>query len=260
MRAVVCYTLALVAACKGAAASSDDPPGEPPTADASPSASTPPDREPPISRDAAATDAAADPDAAVTDAGVLFDGTRAELPAAVRTQMTDVSWHQGCPVGLDDLALLDVPYWDFAGTRQRGQLVVAASVASDVLEAFRTLHDRHFPIAKMRLVDEYAADDDRSMADDNTSAFNCRAITGGSAWSAHSYGTAIDVNPRENPYVKGQTVLPAEGADYLDRSSVRPGMAVAGSALVQAFDALGWGWGGRWSSPIDYQHFSADDR
>ena len=128
------------------------------------------------------------------------------------------------------------------------------------LGAFRLLFDEKFPIEKMRLVDEYEADDDRSMADNNTSAFNCRAITGGSSWSAHSYGTAIDLNPVQNPYLRNSTVLPPAGAAFRDRTDVRPGMAVEGSAPVRAFDALDWGWGGRWSSPKDYQHFSADDR
>lgn len=226
--------------------------------------------------DAAAAPSKADagPELAPTDAGTLvtedaggpdgaapgFDGTQGPLPADVRTHMTGRSWREGCPLGLDDLALLELAYWDFAGARQHGRLVVASSAAGHVLGAFHTLYDAHFPIARMRLVDDYEASDDLSMADDNTSAFNCRKVTGGSGWSAHSYGTAIDVNPRENPYVKGQTVLPPEGAEYLDRSSVRSGMAVEGSALVAAFDALGWGWGGRWASPRDYQHFSADDR
>ena len=99
------------------------------------------------------------------------------------------------------------------------------------------------------------------MAADNTSAFNCRyaVASGPRRWSVHAYGQAIDVNPVENPYVFGRRVLPPAGRWYLDRAASRPGMAVAGGALVQAFAAVGWGWGGRWSPP-DYQHFSATGR
>jgi len=95
----------------------------------------------------------------------------------------------------------------------------------------------------------YGGSDDRSMAADNTSAFNCRyaVAAGPKRWSVHAYGEAVDVNPVENPYLEGGP----------DRSAVRPGMAVAGGTLVDAFAAVGWSWGGRWSASPDSQHFSA---
>jgi hypothetical protein len=97
------------------------------------------------------------------------------------------------------------------------------------------------------------------MAADNTSGFNCRFVLGTRRWSQHAYGEAIDVNPVENPYVQGSRVRPPEGRRYLDRSRVRPGVAVAGGVLVTAFAAVGWQWGGRWGTP-DYQHFSTTGR
>jgi hypothetical protein len=112
----------------------------------------------------------------------------------------------------------------------------------------------------MRLVDAYGADDFRSIEADNTSAFNCRFVDGTSRWSEHAYGRAIDVNPLENPYVSGGRTSHRRSVPYLDRTRRRPGMAVEGGPLVRAFDAIGWGWGGRWSSPVDYQHFSASGR
>ena len=95
------------------------------------------------------------------------------------------------------------------------------------------------------------------MAADNTSGFNCRFVGGTSRWSMHAYGEAIDVNPVENPYVRGGTVSPARGRAYVDRSSYRPGMAVTGGVLVRAFAAAGWAWG---ESFGDYQHFSTTGR
>ena len=113
----------------------------------------------------------------------------------------------------------------------------------------------------MRLVDRYGGSDYDSIQADNTSAFNCRNATGSSHWSQHAYGLAIDINPIENPYVyaNGQTTHRAS-EPYLNRSDVRPGMAVPRGTLVRAFDAVGWGWGGRWPLPTDFQHFSANGR
>ena len=189
-----------------------------------------------------------------------FDGTATALPSDVTELMTGLSWREGCPVGLEAFSLLEMPHWGFDGEIHRGRMVVATSVAEDVLDAFNRIYDARFPIERMRLVDEYDADDDRSMADNNTSAFNCRAITGGTSWSEHSYGTAIDINPVQNPYVVGSTVLPPAGAPYVDRTDVRAGMIVEPGPVTAAFDAIGWGWGGRWSSLKDYQHFSESGR
>ncbi len=124
--------------------------------------------------------------------------------------------------------------------------------------ALRTLYRARFPIRRMRLVDDYRGDDYASIQADNTSAFNCRRATGSTRWSDHAYGRAIDVNPIENPYVAadGSTAHVAS-RPFLDRSRHRRGMAYRGGVLVRAFASVGWGWGGTWPGPVDYQHFSA---
>jgi hypothetical protein len=114
-----------------------------------------------------------------------------------------------------------------------------------------------YPIRRMRLIDAYNGSDDRSMAADNTSAFNCRRVAGSSSWSEHAYGRAIDVNPVQNPSVEGGVASPAAGQSYVNRSKHKRGMIHAGGAVVRAFASVGWGWGGSWSSPKDYQHFSS---
>ena len=136
-------------------------------------------------------------------------------------------------------------------------MVVNADVVDDVHAAFKRLFDARFPIRRMRLVDDYGASDYVSIANDNTSSFNCRNATGSTSFSQHAYGRAIDINPIENPYVyaNGTTTHPPS-KPYLDRSHHRRGMAFPGGVLVRAFDAVGWGWGGRWPLPTDYQHFS----
>jgi hypothetical protein len=187
-----------------------------------------------------------------------FAASVTPLPAAMRARMAGVSWHPGCPVSLNDLRLVRVPYRGFDGTAHRGLLVVNRDAAPAIVAVMRTLYGAGFPIRRMRPVDAYGGSDTRSIAADNTSAFNCRRATGSTNWSEHAYGRAIDVNPIENPYVAGGRTEHPASARYLDRSRSAPGMAVEGGVLVRAFDAVGWGWGGRWSGSVkDYQHFSA---
>jgi D-alanyl-D-alanine carboxypeptidase len=170
------------------------------------------------------------------------------------------SYRPGCPVGPAELRLLHLTYWGFDGRPHKGAVVVDQAVVPSVREVFSRLFAERFPIRRMEPIDAFAGSDNRSMAADNTSAFNCRyaVAAGPKRWSVHAYGEAIDVDPLENPYLLGNTVYPPAGRRYLDRSEVRPGMAVAGDALVDAFAAVGWQWGGRWTDSPDYQHFSAN--
>jgi hypothetical protein len=169
------------------------------------------------------------------------------------------SWHSGCPVGPSQLRALSVTYRGFDGSAHTGTLIVRTAAVPAAREAFRRMYAGGFPIRRITPVAAYGGDDNRSMAADNTSAFNCRyaVANGPKRWSAHAYGQAIDIDPRENPYTLDGRVYPPDGAPYTHRSNVRPGMIVPGSVPVRAFNAVGWGWGGRWSSSPDYQHFSA---
>jgi hypothetical protein len=175
--------------------------------------------------------------------------------------MEPTSWRAGCPVALEELRYLQLSYWGFDDAAHVGELVVAASAVETMRAVFSRLYAQRFPIRQMRLVDDYGGDDFASIEADNTSAFNCRQATGSGNWSMHALGLAIDINPLENPYVysNGTSDHLASGP-YLDRSPARAGMAVEGGVLVGAFDAQGWGWGGRWDAPIDYQHFSSNGR
>jgi hypothetical protein len=169
------------------------------------------------------------------------------------------SYRPGCPVPPSQLRLLRLGYWGFDGKPHRGSLVVNAAATGDVERVFARLFAERFPIRRMEPIDAFEGDDNRSMGADNTSAFNCRyaVAAGPRRWSAHAYGEAIDINPVENPYLEGGRVLPTEGRRYLERSNVRPGMAVKGGRLVTAFAGEGWLWGGRWTGSPDPQHFSA---
>ena len=181
--------------------------------------------------------------------------------APVRWADVRFSYRAGCPVPPAQLRLVRVSYWGFDGRAHEGSLVVNRRVAGDVVRVFRRLYAARFPIRRMTPVTAYRGSDDASMAADNTSAFNCRPPVGGrGGWSMHAYGLALDVNPVENPYLASGRVLPPAGKPYVDRTPARPGMAVAGGALVRAFAAEGWRWGGRWTGSPDYQHFSTNGR
>ena len=179
------------------------------------------------------------------------------LTPAERADMTPTVWRRGCPVALKDLRHVSLPYIGFGGRARRGAVVVNRTVAGKVVGAFRDLYRARFRIRRMRPIQAYGGDDFRSIEADNTSAFNCRPATGSRTWSRHAYGLAIDINPIENPYVSGGRTSHRASRPYLNRSRVRRGMAVEGGALVRAFDARGWGWGGRWRGVTDYQHFSS---
>jgi hypothetical protein len=185
-----------------------------------------------------------------------FRATIAPIDAALAKRMTGVSWRRGCPVALRDLRLLRLSHWGFDGRSRTGRLVAHRSVARELVGAFRELYAARFPIRRMVLVDAYGGSDFASIEADNTSAFNCRYVDGTSRWSNHAYGTAIDVNPIENPYVSGGRTSHRASRPYVSRTPRRPGMAYEGGALVRAFDRIGWGWGGRWKTVQDYQHFS----
>jgi hypothetical protein len=204
----------------------------------------------------AATAVTTVPSTTTTSGGGVFEASVGD----VTEDDVFASWRPGCPVAVEDLRSVSVTHWGTDGEPHRGTLIVAAGVVDDIIVIMGDLYEAGFPIEQMEPVDVYDGDDDRSMAANNTSAFNCRAITGGSSWSEHSYGTAIDVNPLLNPYVRGGTALPPEGSRYIDRSLDDPGMIHAGDATVQVFADHGWIWGGTWASPKDYQHFSTTGR
>jgi poly-gamma-glutamate synthesis protein (capsule biosynthesis protein) len=196
----------------------------------------------------------AKPEADSAAATPAFAATVGPITAALAARMA-ASWHEGCPVPVSDLRYVTLTHWDMAGRAVTGELVLHKDVADSAVAAFHALFDARFPIASMRLVDDFGGSDDASMAADNTSAFNCRVVAGGTSWSEHAYGLAIDINPVENPEITGGRVLPPSGEPFVDRHEA-PGVIRAGDLVVRAFAAHGWRWGGSWTSPVDYQHFS----
>lgn len=188
---------------------------------------------------------------------VTLDASVELISDDLAEEMTGVSWHPGCPVPISELRVVTMNHWGFDDHLHRGELVVHADVADDIVTVFGRLLTARFPILRMERIERYGGDDEASMVADNTSSFNCRAIAGGGPYSVHSWGKAIDINPVENPYIKDEVVLPPSGTSYLDRADVRPGMIVDGDVVVEAFAAVGFTWGGHWDRLLDFQHFEA---
>lgn len=179
-----------------------------------------------------------------------------EVPEAVRDAMRTCSWRDDprCPP-FEQLRWLRLRHRGFDGAVHAGELVVHAAVAAEVVDIFEQLFHAGFPIESLRRIEDFAADDDASMAANNSSGFNFRVVDGTSELSQHALGRAIDINPVQNPWLRGARVDPAAGRSYLDRAHVRPGMIVRPGPVVDAFTRAGWLWGGDLAHP-DYHHFS----
>ena len=173
----------------------------------------------------------------------------------------------GHPVSCDRLRVVTFSYHDFAGhIYHNGQIMVLDAVVPAVTSIFSQLFQQQFPIARARLINHYKGDDDLSLADNNTSSFNSRPITGGKVLSIHAYGLAIDINPLQNPFISFKEDLPgaalynpADGVQYANRNNSRPGKPYRSGMTEEVVDIFARNgfkiWGGYWDDPIDYQHF-----
>ena len=178
----------------------------------------------------------------------------------IKDRINGKSYGEDCTVPYEDLRYVKVLHWGFDGQPHEGELIVNKAIAEDIVEIFKELYEHKYPIEKMVLVDEYDADDNASMTDNNTSAFNFRPVPDGSGrLSNHSYGLAIDINPLYNPYVTTidgkKVVLPENGSEYADRSLDCPYYIRKDDICYKAFTGRGFTWGGDWKNTKDYQHF-----
>jgi len=176
--------------------------------------------------------------------------------ARVTAAELGTTWHRDCPVTPAQLRRVTLTYLGFDDRPHRGELIVNQELVAQVIGVFDRLYRLEFPIERMQPVAQYrGGDDELSMEDNNTSAFNCRRIPGSGNWALHAYGRAIDINPLLNPLVDHGRFEPRNAGVYLDRRRIEPGLLHAGDAAVRAFTDAGWRWGGDWKSPVDYQHF-----
>ena len=192
------------------------------------------------------------------------DGFSADtLSDAVFARMQGRSFPKDCTVSRSDLRYLKVKHYDAHGQEHQGELVCHKRIAADLLDIFRQLHQAHYPIERIHLVDNYDANDERSMTANNTSCFCFRKIAGSQRLSKHSLGMAIDINPLHNPCVSkrrdGSSVIqPAAGKKYADRNKKYAYQITKGDLCYRLFRQHGFSWGGDWRSKKDYQHFEKE--
>lgn len=182
-----------------------------------------------------------------------------EIPDTVFDLMCGRSYKDDCILSRSDLRYLLILHRNLEGKAVVGEMVVNKEIAADVLDIMEELFLKSYPIERVRLIDYYDADDEKSMAANNTTCFNWRPKSGSTQISKHALGLAIDINPLYNPYYKffegTETVRPIEGTPYIDRLSGYPYQIEEGDDCYNAFISHGFTWGGSWRSVTDYQHF-----
>ena len=183
-----------------------------------------------------------------------------EITDEIFERIKGKSYPEGATVSLDDLRWCHVVHYGFDGEIHEGEIIVNKAIAEDTLEIFKELFDIKYEIEKIRLIDEYDADDERSMEDNNSSSFCYRTIAETTVLSNHALGLAIDINTLYNPYVytrKDGTLFlqPENAADYVDREKENPHFIKNGDECYNIFIAHGFTWGGDWNTKKDYQHF-----
>ena len=179
------------------------------------------------------------------------------IPTAVKQRMIGNSYpEEGAEIELSELRYLKLLYYDYNGRVRHGEMVCNKAIAADLIAIFKELYKAKYPLASVRLIDDFGGDDERSMAANNSSCFNYRQATNSSTkLSAHARGMAVDINPLQNPYVKGEEVLPESAQEYADRSVDFPHKITDEDLCCKLFRAHGFQWGGAWNSVKDYQHF-----
>lgn len=177
------------------------------------------------------------------------------VPEAVKTRMQGKSLPETARIGFEELRYLTLYHYDFDGRIQQGEMVCNKAIAHDLLCIFRTLFAEAYPINSIRLVDDFDASDEASMQANNSSCFNYRTIASSWRLSQHAFGMAVDINPLQNPCVKGSRIRPSTATDYVDRSKQFPHKIDDNDLCKKTFESYGFRWGGRWRSVKDYQHF-----
>lgn len=183
-----------------------------------------------------------------------------EISDSVFARMQGKSFPNHCTVARSDLRYLQMLHIDAEGRTHQGEMVCNKAIAEDVLEIFQELYRQKYPIERMRLIDDYDADDERSMRDNNTSAFCYRVVEGSRVLSKHAQGLAVDVNTLYNPCVRTRKngmvlVQPSTANAYTNRQRKFKYKIERGDLLYRLFTERGFHWGGNWKSVKDYQHF-----
>ena len=177
------------------------------------------------------------------------------VPKEVEMRMKGRSFPNNAKISMSQLRYLTLPYYDFDGNIQKGEMVCNKAIAHDLLCIFKALFSQAYPIYSIRLVDDFDADDEASMQANNTSCFNYRYITGTQVLSRHAYGMAVDINPLQNPCIRGKRIQPSTAEAFADRSLDFAHKIDKDDFCNKVFTSYRFRWGGNWHKTKDYQHF-----
>lgn len=188
----------------------------------------------------------------------VFIGT--DITDEIYKRIYGKSYKVDCTVPLKELCYLKLLHYDINGNIRIGEMICNRMIEHDLIAIFKELYHAKYPIERMILIDEYNADDEASMSDNNSSSFNYRMITGGGKLSKHALGLAVDINPLYNPYVKilpqGQLYVEPHNAQlYVDRTKDFDYKIDTSDLCYKLFVRYGFEWGGDWETRKDYQHF-----
>ena len=187
--------------------------------------------------------------------------TSQAIPDSVWLTMQGKTWHDNPYIRRSDLRYLRISHYDLEGRVHVGEMICNKLIADKLLAIFSELYAAHYPIQRMRLPDNYDADDERQMRDNNTSSFCYRNVSGSKNLSKHARGLAIDINTLYNPYIRyskkdgSRIVEPATAVKYCDRKANFPYKITTSDLCYKLFTKYGFTWGGAWRTMKDYQHF-----
>ena len=177
--------------------------------------------------------------------------------------MKGKTYKDNCTVPLSELRHVKVLYKNKEQQTLKGEIICNKHIADDVAEIFYELYKANYPIEKIRLMDDYNADDETAMRDNNTSSFNFRFISHSTKVSKHGLGLSVDLNTLYNPFVltvDGKLhVEPATALKYVDRSKNFDYKIDENDLAYKLFIQHGFEWGGHWKTRKDYQHFELPD-
>lgn len=186
-----------------------------------------------------------------------------EVDAKIFSRMNGKSFKVGCPVSLDELRHLSILHRNLRGDILEGELVCHVRIAESLIKIFERLYEASYPIERVRLIDEYGADDEMSMRENNSSCFNFRRVSFTDRISLHGYGMAVDINPLYNPYIKivdgKKIVAPETAVDFVSREKKFPYKIERSDLCCRLFAEHGFSWGGDWIEEKDYQHFFVEE-
>ena len=183
-----------------------------------------------------------------------------EITDEIFARIKGKTFKDNCTLPREDLRYLNLLHKDIKGNTLKGEMICNKYISKDLLEIFEKLYQENYPIEKIRLMDEYDADDETAMRDNNSSCFNFRFISHTKRISKHGLGLAVDINTLYNPYhkiVNGKEIIePSTAKDYLDRTKKFIYKIEENDICYNLFKEHGFIWGGNcWNDRQDYQHF-----